>query len=128
MSDSSPRNRHADFVPSVRSNLPHLSIYDASQIEQQRRELRIDPERLRRYRNATLKQFRSEEELQREFREFTHFHGRTLKLEERHDSHSDGAVLALLFFRLDQPALVKYTLEGSSPNAPRTMASPSQTV
>ncbi len=72
-----------------------ISIYNTAEVERLQRELRIEPQRLRRLRTALFKHFDSDEKALAEFAEREHVALHPLTLDSRHDSQIDGATKLL---------------------------------
>ncbi len=75
---------------------PSISPFDQQGIEQLRREWRLDPERIRSFRNALLKQFKSDEATAESFPAADRLTLHSLELFRRIDSNVDGATKLLL--------------------------------
>jgi 23S rRNA (adenine2503-C2)-methyltransferase len=72
-----------------------VSIYDTESMERLQRELRIDPQRVRRLRTALFKHFDSDEAAVVEFPHAEQIALHPLTLDSRHDSQLDGATKLL---------------------------------
>lgn len=73
-----------------------ISIYDSRRVEQLRRELRVDPQRIRRWRNSLLKRFLPDSQAIAEFPEAARLAVHALDEDQRFDSTVDGATKLLL--------------------------------
>lgn len=81
------------------------NIFDATAFEQLRKAARLDPERVRRFRNALLKDFVSDERALKEVAQLDAVRLHALSLDQRHDSTIDGATK--LLFRTDAGLLTE---------------------
>ena len=81
------------------------SIYDTRALEQLRRELRLDPQCVKRLRTALLKRFADDRTALAEFPAAERVEIHALAVESRHDSQTDGATKLLL--RTDQGLLIE---------------------
>lgn len=73
-----------------------ISIYDSRRVEQLRRELRIDPQRIRRWRNLLLKRFQPDSQALADFPDAARLAVHALAEDQRCDSAVDGATKLLL--------------------------------
>ena len=81
------------------------SIYDAESVQAVRRALRLDPEQLRRLRNAVMKKFLPDEQVRAAFPAAQRLQLHALALDRRLDSQIDGATK--LLFRTDAGLLTE---------------------
>jgi 23S rRNA (adenine2503-C2)-methyltransferase len=78
------------------TTLPSISPFDQPGIEQLRRELKLDPARIRSLRNAMLKRYSSDDVVLKEFPAAARVKLHSLDLFRRCDSNTDGATKLLL--------------------------------
>ncbi len=76
------------------SNEP-VDLFDAPGVEALRKRLRLDPESIRRLRNALFKDFAADTTVRERFSIFEALAAHALRLDQRHDSELDGATKLL---------------------------------
>lgn len=82
-----------------------ISIYDSKSLEQLRKELRLDPQSIRKLRNDLLKHFQSDDQALAGFAAAEHIRLHSLQLHQRCDSDMDGA--SKLLFRTPAGMLIE---------------------
>lgn len=82
-----------------------ISIYDSVRLEQLRRELRLDPQRIRQWRNLLLKRFLPDQHALADFPAADRLRVHSLAEHQRCDSQVDGATK--LLFRTDAGLLIE---------------------
>ncbi len=84
---------------------PLISIYDTKRLDELRKELRLDPQSIRKLRNDLLKRFQSDEHSLADFAAADRIRLHTLQLHQRCDSELDGATK--LLFRTSAGMLIE---------------------
>ncbi len=90
---------------SIVFDMEQVSIYDAASLERLQREIRIDPQRVRKLRTAFFKHFHANDAAIAEFPAAERIALHPLALESRHDSQVDGATK--LLFRTASGMLIE---------------------